>query len=277
MLLAVCAFFAVLPSGACATLRPTHFTACQMGDPKLAMHCGTVEVYENRSLHAGRKLSLHVIEIDAIHRAHRAVFWNPGGPGGADSAYVLAITAGTLAGELLRLHDTYDLIFVDNRGTGLDGLQCNGLYSAAHPEYFFAQLFPDIPLRKCRNTHSKVADLSMYTTNISADDLDDIRAVLHYPKVVLDGDSYGTTFFLDYARRHPSHVESLVLRGVAPPGIFLIPLQFAQAARDAMRGLIADCSHDVTCHERFPSLPPISTRSSIDSGTAPRVSVLRTG
>lgn len=93
----------------------------------------------------------------------------------------------------------------------------------------------------------------MYTTDITTDDLDDVRAALHYPKIVLDGGSYGTMFFLDYARRHAEHVQSLVLQGVAPPGILRIPLEDAQGAAAAMRSLIADCADDAACRRRYPN------------------------
>jgi pimeloyl-ACP methyl ester carboxylesterase len=246
------ALFAPPSPSAPVTARAVHFTACQIGE-KLIGHCGTVDVYENRLLRSGRTLALAVTEIDAVHRSGRAVFWNPGGPGGADSRFLPAIASGAFAKELIKLHETYDLVFVDNRGTGDSGaLDCKNFYSALHPERFFAQLYPDAEVRRCRDAQSKVADLNMYTTDISADDLDDIRAALHYPKIVLDGVSYGTTFFLDYARRHPTHVESLVLSGVAPPGFMLIPLEDAQGAQTAMNAVIAGCSHDATCSEHYP-------------------------
>ncbi len=230
-----------------------HLLPCQLGDVNLVVHCGSVEVYENRATHAGRTLALAVIEVDAVHRTHRAVFWNPGGPGGATSRFAPSILAGAVSRELMQLHGTYDLVFLDNRGTGDSGaLECKNFYSALHPERFFAQLYPDAEVRRCRDTQSKVADLDFYTTDVSADDLDDVRAALHYPKIVLDGVSYGTTFYLDYARRHPTHVESLVLQGVAPPGFMLIPLEDARGAQAAMNALIADCSLDLTCREHFP-------------------------
>jgi pimeloyl-ACP methyl ester carboxylesterase len=248
------AFVVMLPSVARASLRPPHFFSCNIGATGLKAHCGQVEVYENRSLHAGRTILLEVIKIDARHPTNRAVFWNPGGPGAADSSYVPAIASGQIAGELMKLHDTYDLVFVDNRGTGLSHeIRCD-LYSARHPEYYFAHLFPDAPLRACRAARSKDTDLSRYTTDIAADDLDDVRAALHYPQIVLDGGSYGTIFFLDYVRRHPTHVESVVLSGVAPPGFYFIPLADAQAARTAMNDLIADCARDAKCHVHFPNL-----------------------
>ena len=71
---------------------------------------------------------------------------------------------------------------------------------------------------------------------------------------MLNGGSYGTTFFLDYARRHPSSVESLVLIGVAPPHFIIIPLQDAQGAQLSIDRLIAECKSDADCNRNFPSL-----------------------
>jgi len=75
---------------------------------------------------------------------------------------------------------------------------------------------------------------------------------LGYPKIVLTGASGGTTFFLDYARRHPSHVESLVLQGVAPPHFLVIPLEDAQGGQLAIDRIANDCEKDGACDARFP-------------------------
>ncbi len=89
---------------------------------------------------------------------------------------------------------------------------------------------------------------------MAVDDLDELRAALGYSRLVLNGGSYGTTFFLDYARRHPSSVESLVLIGVAPPHFIIIPLQDAQGAQLSIDRLIAECKSDAECNRNFPSL-----------------------
>jgi pimeloyl-ACP methyl ester carboxylesterase len=248
----VLVLLATLSSPARAEPAQLSLHACTVGKARLPAHCGTLRVFENRASRAGRTILLHFIEIDAVHRAHRAIFFNPGGPGGDNLSAVPSIAGGFFEKELLTLHDRYDLVFIDNRGTGLSHpINCD-LYPAEHPEYYYRQDFPDVPLRTCRAARARDTDLNMYTTDFSADDLEDVRANLHYPKIVLDGGSYGTMFFLDYARRHPVHVESLVLSGVAPPGVMLIPLDAAPGARIAISGLIADCAADHLCHERFP-------------------------
>jgi len=237
-----------------ARAAPVKLKACTVGRAKLPAQCGTLRVYEDRATRRGRTILLHFIEIDAVHPSRRAIFWNPGGPGGDDLSAVPFIADGLGEKELVGLRDRYNLVFIDNRGTGLSHpIKCN-LYSPQHSVWYFRQEFPDGPLRACRAAQTAHTDLRFYATDIAADDLDDVRAALHFPKIVLDGGSYGTMFFLDYARRHPSHVESLVLQGVAPPGILLIPLEDAQGAQHAMNDLIADCARDAACRERFPHL-----------------------
>lgn len=254
-IIAIC-LLASASSGAASSAAPSpsalHLKTCTVGKSKLPAHCGILRVYENRATRTGRMINLHFVEVDAERPSHRGIFFNPGGPGGDDLSMMPYIVDGLFLKEMRTLHSTYNLVFIDNRGTGKShAMQCD-LFPARDPAPYYLQLWPEKQLRACRARLAKTTDLSMYTTDISAADLDEIRAALHYPKIVLDGGSYGTMFYLDYARRYPSHVESLVLRDVAPPGISTIPLPFAKGAQKAMTDLITDCSHDTTCHRSFP-------------------------
>lgn len=229
-----------------------HVTACTEGKSKLRSHCGTLRIYENRATRSGRTIELHFIEIDAQHPTNRAIFFNPGGPGAGELDDAPAIADGQFLKALQKLQSSYNLVFIDNRGTGRSHpLQCD-VDPKARPEYAFRQLWPDALLRACREALSKTSDLNQYTTDISVADVDDVRAALQYPKIVLYGGSYGTALYLDYARRYPAHVESLVLDGVAPPGILIVPLEDAQGGQKAIDQLSADCSHDRVCHAHFP-------------------------
>ena len=80
------------------------------------------------------------------------------------------------------------------------------------------------------------------------------------PKLVLFGGSYGTRFYLDYARRHPSSVESIVLEGVAPPHFDIIPLTMARGAQTAIDHLEQACRHDPSCSVLFLTSPNILRR-----------------
>lgn len=53
-------------------------------------------------------------------------------------------------------------------------------------------------------------------------------------------------------RRHPKHVESIVLEGVAPPHFYIIPLPMARGAQTAIDGLESACRSNAACAAHFP-------------------------
>ncbi|MGA8576713.1 MAG: alpha/beta fold hydrolase [Candidatus Cybelea sp.] len=231
-----------------------HTWTCTAGKTKAPSTCGTYAVYENRTAGTGRTIDLKFIVIHAAHRSNRAIAWNPGGPGASATADAGVIADGAAAGELKTLRDRYDILLVDNRGTGGSAIQQCDLSPAGRPSLYFQQIWPDELLSQCRQRLVRGANLSLYTTSVAADDLDSLRAALDYPKLVLDGASYGTRFYLVYARRHPDRVESIVLDGVAPPHFLIIPLEDAKGAQDSMTRLIAECKADASCNAHFPRL-----------------------
>jgi pimeloyl-ACP methyl ester carboxylesterase len=231
-----------------------HSWPCTAGAAKAPSTCGTYNVYENRAAHSGRTITLSFIVIKAEHPSHRAIAWNPGGPGASSTAAADAVADGGSPRELGALRDRYDILLVDNRGTGKSAPQRCDFAPMDRPAEYFLHLWPDELVRRCRAELARSANLSLYTTSIAADDLDDLRAALGYPQLVLDGGSYGTRLYLDYARRHPSNVESIVLDGVAPPGLLIVPLEDAGGAQDAMTRAIAECRADAACNAHFPAL-----------------------
>jgi pimeloyl-ACP methyl ester carboxylesterase len=113
-------------------------------------------------------------------------------------------------------------------------------------------MWPDAIVQSCHDRLSAQANLSLYSTSAASDDLDDVRAALGYPQLVLFGGSYGTRFYLDYARRHPGSVESIVLEGVDPPHFYITPLPMARGAQTAIDHLEQACRLDPTCSAHFP-------------------------
>ena len=225
---------------------------CAVGKTHTPARCGTFTVLADKAAQSGWLIALNFVILPAKHQTNRAIFWNPGGPGASATFYAPFIADGDFEAEIPALRGDYNVVFVDNRGTGLSHPFACDFFPPEHPELYFRHLIPDSLLQTCRNRLIANTDLNNYGTDIAADDLDSLRSALGYPKIVLDGGSYGTEFFLDYARRHPEHVESIVLQGVAPPHFLIIPLQDARGAQQAFENLASACEVDKACSADFP-------------------------
>src|SRR5579863_7694119 len=182
-------YHARMPAAALIAALAGHLNTwpCTAGQARVPATCGTYSVYENRAAHTGRTLELSFVVIRAQHPTDHAVAWNPGGPGASSTAAADAIADGGFARELGMLRDRYDVLLLDNRGTGKSAPQQCDLSPMDRPAPYFMQLWPDTLLRDCRAKLARGADLSLYTTSIAADDLNDVRGALGYPQLVLDG------------------------------------------------------------------------------------------
>ena len=217
--------------------------------------CGTYEVFENRAARTGRKIPLRVAVVPAngpqtanvARKEPDAIVYFAGGPGES------AVDSGSFVAEVIRRQgpQTRDLLLVDLRGTGRSApLECPGLRSV---QGFLDDYMPAEGVRACRERLSKTADLTQYTSEISADDVDEVREALGYEKVNLIGGSYGTRTALIYMRRHPSRVRTSTLM-VTLPNDARTPVDFARSAQNALDGVIAECAGDASCRAAFPRL-----------------------
>ena len=232
---------------------PLDLQPCDVAGVAGGGRCGTLDVFENRSGKAGRKIALNFVVMPAQGTGPRRepVFWLEGGPGGAATQAI-----GPVSGQYLKgLRADRDLVFVDERGTGKSNpLKCDDIgETPANLDGYFGQLFPIDAIRACRAKLQKVADLTRYTTSIAMDDLDDVRAALGYDTINLAGASYGTLAALVYMRQHPTHVRAAFLIGVVTPE-FRLPLPFARASENALDHLMTDCAADPSCRAAFPNL-----------------------
>ncbi|MCM3906253.1 MAG: alpha/beta hydrolase [Pyrinomonadaceae bacterium] len=223
---------------------------CNVEGTPEKVKCGTYEVYENRDSKKGRKISLKVVVFPATgqEREPDPFVYVPGGPGSSateDAPYV--------APQFAKIREHRDLLFVDQRGTGgSHPLNCN-FYNPADIQSYFGYFFPLEDVRKCREQLEQKADLTLYTTPIAMDDLDEVRAALGYLRLNLFGGSYGTRASLVYLKRHPKHVRTVTLQGVAPTNQYM-PRDFAQSMERALQGILAECGADEACNRAFPNL-----------------------
>ena len=212
--------------------------------------CGNLEVFENRTTRKGRKISLKIVVLPATgkDRAADPLFYIPGGPGSSATE-----DAPGVAPIFARVHERHDLVFLDQRGTGgSHPLNCE-FYNKSDPQSYLEYFFPLDDVKKCRQQLEATSDLTLYTTPIAMDDLDDVRAALGYEKINIFGGSYGTRAALVYLRQHPEHVRTIILQGVAPTYQFM-PYDFPQGNERALQGVINECAADVACHTAFPNL-----------------------
>jgi pimeloyl-ACP methyl ester carboxylesterase len=176
--------------------------------PNPRVLCGTVTVPLARDGAVPGRVRLAVTLVRATGRRHGTVLILPGGPGQAATAIAPSFAAprSSPLGPLVR---TRDLLFIDQRGTGLSGaLRCPLLEItlASNPA-------PEIT--SCARHLGPAREY--FQTRDTVDDIDAVRAALGIPRMAVLGVSYGTKVGLDYARRHPGRVSRLVLDSVVVP------------------------------------------------------------
>ncbi|HQF69716.1 MAG TPA: alpha/beta hydrolase [Promineifilum sp.] len=225
-------------------------TACRLSGGVDAQ-CGQLLVYEDRAAAAGRQISLNIAVLPATGSsnvvADDPLFLLAGGPGqAATETYPLA------ASLFADVNRNRDIVLVDQRGTG----ESNGLNCAVLEDETLPADLPDDEqialLDQCRLDLGERADLSLYTTDAFAADLDDVRAALDYDTINLYGASYGTRAALTYMRRFPERVRSVVLDSVVGPELVLF-LQMPQDGQRALDLLFDRCAADDACNEAFPN------------------------
>jgi len=105
------------------------------------------------------------------------------------------------------LRQSYDVLIMDNRGTGRSGaLDCRSLQEAP--------ALTEAVIGTCGR--SLGARAPFYSTALAADDLAAVLDALGIARIGLYGDSYGTYFSQVFTLRHPQKVRALVLDGAYP-------------------------------------------------------------
>jgi pimeloyl-ACP methyl ester carboxylesterase len=211
--------------------------------------CGVLSVPENPRSPSGERINLSILKVPATIPSSRApVFVVVGGPGGS-----AVRSAQQYLPFFHQLRRERDIVFVDQRGTGLsNGLTCD------FGELQFALISGKDGLRAVRDEVARCAaslpaDLTRYTTPYAVWDLEQIREALGYPHINLWGVSYGTRVLLQYMRSYPEAVRAAVLDGVAPVAIQL-PRFAEDDASNALDALLDLCQASPPCAERFSGL-----------------------
>jgi len=229
-------------SAASATKAATR--NCHLPGSEDTLRCLAVPVPLDYAKPGGPGIKIHVTVAPAFREAARndPLFVLAGGPGQAGSEVLPLLSAA-----FRRVRATRDIVFIDQRGTGLSGkLDCES--RPEHETMSDAELEAEV--RACI-TNSR-APFGAYTTAAAARDLEAVRKTLGYGKVNVWGGSYGTRLGQAYARAFPDSVRTLVLDGVAAPDQ-VIPA----GGRDgtaALDKLFAQCAANAACKGAYPNL-----------------------
>src|SRR5688500_2743666 len=252
------------PNPTSAPVSPLPLAPCIVSD--VAGECGMLRVLENRTSREGRMIDIRVMVIRADSRpAREAVFmlsWGHG-TGGATMPPVADRWARPVRASM-------DVVLIDQRGTGASHpLECPSL-AQTNPAAIFGHLFDVKGLAACRELLERDADLTQYTTEAAASDIDDVRVSLGYARITLLGTSYGTRLAQAYARRFPDRVRAMVLDAVLPFDVHL-PLTFAATAQHAFDRLVQRCAGDPACRTKHPRLAADFARlvGRLDAGPLP--------
>jgi len=218
--------------------------SCHLPGVTDALQCVTLNVPLDHGNPRAGSLKLHVT-VAGAHRANTRndpLFVLAGGPGQAGSDVVQLLTLA-----FHRVQATRDIVFIDQRGTGLSGkLDCKS--KPEHERMSEEQL--ESELRAC--IAATRAPWGAYTTEAAARDIELVRRALGYGAVNVWGGSYGTRLGQAYARLYPSSVRSLVLDGVtAPDQVIPAGARDGQAALDKLFEL---CAKDAGCNKAYPNL-----------------------
>lgn len=183
---------------------------------------GTLYVPENRRAPGSRLIGVGFARIRArVPTGAPPVFWLPGGPGLAvlDAFDGRTEAARSRLGSWLTYRDTADLVVIEQRGYSERGEKLTAM-SPAWPRdrAFTAQ--DDVADARMRVSSAIAAhpdkDLAGYTIDACADDVDDLRRALGYPRISLFGGSFGSQWSFAVMRSHPDIVARAVLASVEP-------------------------------------------------------------
>ena len=208
---------------------------CTGYDTPVDAYCGTLKVYENRATKQGRQIDLNIVVLPALRSDAQPdpLFFLAGGPG--QGAAKLAKVVRTI---FQRVQNDRDIVLVDQRGTGKSNpLDCNSDDDSLQAFMETNEQMLE-RLKACQAKYD--ADLTLYTTPIAMDDLDDVRAFLGYDKINVYGGSYGTRAALVYMRQHGDRVrigDPRRRRAAEHAAAALFPSRHAARVRAARQGL----------------------------------------
>jgi pimeloyl-ACP methyl ester carboxylesterase len=161
----------------------------------------------DRTGRRGGTVRLYVAVSGNVTATRGALLFLTGGPGQPGVSLVPTVTSRI--GYLLA---DYQLVMIDQRGTGDGAIDCPMLQSEVGSSDVTAA--SPAAVRECAGIVG--LDRDFYTTADTVADLEALRRKLGIARWTLDGGSYGTFVATQYALTYPDRVSRLVLDSVVP-------------------------------------------------------------
>lgn len=228
-------------------------TLAQAGQAQtVPARCATLRVPEDRSSANGRKIDLAIAWVPSAAKtpARDPVVMLAGGPG--QSALDAFPTVYPAFREILRQRH---VLLIDQRGVGRSNpLACPRTLNSEALRLLDAGGVDEARrlTADCLQELGRNVDVRAYTTSAYIADLEDVRRELGIPQFNLVGVSYGTRVALEYLRRHPASIRTVVLDSVVPPSLAL-GNEHAKNLEAAVNAQFARCAEDPGCAQRFGS------------------------
>ena len=260
ILVLTAALLAVLLVAGCGSgdvrQRSLALTSCRLPNLPTAAQCGELAVPENRARPDGRAIRIFaaVLPANTVSPKDDPLLILAGGPGQAASQLA------PFAARLTELRRTRDVVIIDQRGTGRSSpLTCAALKPRDDDAF---ETDPVPRAREClAEIEAQGIDPAQYTTTAWIADLEAMREALGYAQWNLWGGSYGTRVAQEYVRRHPAHIRTLTLDGVAPPSLAII-LDVWRTRDAALAAILAACAASAPCRGAVPDPEQALTRIS---------------
>lgn len=186
---------------------------------------GKLWVRENRSSGSKRLIQLSFVLLRSSSPTPAApVVFLAGGPGAPGILMGRIPPYFTLFDKLRALGD---VILLDQRGIGLSvpNLECSSVNTPTtvfKNEQTWMSTYENMARACAKSWKEKGVDISAYTNEANADDIEDLRKALKAEKVSLLGHSYGTLLATAYVRRHGDNLDKLIMAATEGPDQLLV-------------------------------------------------------
>lgn len=207
--------------------------------------CGTLMVFED-NIQKGKMIPINVYLFPRykLNPELRLFIDYNGGPASPNENLISYYEKG---GYSHTIRDLADVLIFDQRGTGASEIPCSEYIK----QQFNSHLFEISKIKSCLKEIGNSIDLSLYNSGNSVDDIEDVRAWLGINKIDFHGMSYGTRIGLEYMRRYPKNVSSLILTGTVSPNFGYATFLDLEVEKQLYK-LINRCNQDSICNAKFP-------------------------